>query len=628
MFDLVHKNQRLIKLVLFLIILTFMFWGVESYRGLGSNPNEVASVAGQSISAMEFQRAREQQRDRMREALGRGVDLDALDTSESRRELLDGLVDQRVLAAYAVRNNMAATDAQLRELIAGVPAFQDEGRFSKQRYESLLRAQNMTPAQYEAALRGDLVLQQLSSGLVDSSFVSRSQARRFAELRAETREVSELGFAAEAFMGQVKLAPDAAEAYYKANAARFRIPDRVMVEYVELGQEALAAQIPVSAEEVKAYFDANIAPRYEARVAARTKAEEILATLRREPQRFEELAKASSQDPGSAAGGGDLGWFGRGAMVKPFEDAVFRQKENEIGGLVESEFGFHIVKVTGVRKEGDTVERRASHILITAPQGGKSLEVARADIERDLRRQKVAKRFPEAADALTNVAYEQPDSLRPAAEKLGLKLVTTDWFTRDDPPAALNHPRLLGAIFSPESIKERRNSEPFEVAPGRLVAARVVEHKAPAERPFAEVRESITRELVSREADALAKKAGMDRLAALQAGKDAGGAWGAPRQVSRDSPAGLNPPAINPVFKVDPAKLPAYVGVDLPGGYAVYRVTRVTTPASIDANRLKSVEFGLARQSAREDYEALAKGLRARADVKINEALIEKRPGN
>lgn len=628
MFDLVHRNQRLIKVVLFLIILTFMFWGVESYRGLGSNPNEVANVGGYPITTMEFQRALERQRDRMREVLGRGADLAALDTDESRRELLDGLIDQRVLAAYAVRNNMAATDEQLRELIASVPAFHEEGRFSKQRYETLLRSQNMSPAQYEAGLRSDLVLQQLASGLVESSFVSRSQAQRFAQLRAETREVSELGFTAEAFRGQVKLAADAAEAYYKQNTSRFRIPDRVMVEYVELAQEALAAQIPIPAEEVKAYFDANLAPRYEARTAARAKAEELLAALRKEPQRFEELAKANSQDPGSAANGGDLGWFARGAMVKPFEDAVFRQKENEIGGLVESEFGFHIVKVTGVRKEGGTVERRASHILINAPQGGKSLEAARADIERDLRREKVARRFPEAADTLTNVAYEQPDSLRPAADRLGLKLVTTDWFTRDDPPPALAHPRLLAAIFSPESLKERRNTEPFEVAPGRLVAARVVDHKAPAERPFAEVKEAITKELVAREAEALAKKAGMEKLAALQAGKGAGAAWSAPRQVSRDNPAGINPPAINPIFKVDPAELPAYVGVDLPGGYAIYRVTRVTTPANIDANRLKSVEFGLARQSAREDYAALARGLRARSEVKVNAALIEKRAGN
>jgi peptidyl-prolyl cis-trans isomerase D len=627
MFDLVHKNKRFIQTILFLIILTFLFWGVESYRGLGSNPNEVASVGGYPITQMEFQRSLEQQKDRMREVLGRGANLDALDTNESRRELLDGLINQRVLASYAVKHNMAATDQQLRELIASVPAFQDDGRFSKERYETLLRAQNMSPAQYEASLRSDLVLQQLSSGLVDSSFVSRTEARRFAEMRAETREVSELAFAAGAFTNQVKLPPDAAEAYFKANAPRFRIPDQVKVEYVELSQESLAQSLPVSADEVKAYYQANIAPKYEERAAARRKADEIAATLRKEPQRFEELAKSASQDPGSAAGGGDLGWFGRGSMVKPFEDAVFRQKENEIGGPVESEFGFHVVKVTGVRKTGEQVERRASHILITAPQGGKPFEAARADIERDLRRQKVGKRFPEAADQLSNLAYEQPDTLQPAVEKLGLKIGTTDWFTPENAPAMLANPKLVSAIFASDSLKERRNTELVEVAPGRLVVARVVEHRPPTQRPFDEVKAEITRELVAREADALAKKAGMEKLAALQAGKDAGGAWSPARSVSRENPAGLNPPAVNPVFRVDAAKLPAYVGVDVPGGYAVYRVSKVTVPQNLDENRVKAVEFALARQAAREDYEALAKGVRARSKVEINAAALEKRGG-
>jgi peptidyl-prolyl cis-trans isomerase D len=626
MFDLVHKNKRLIQTVLFLIILSFMFWGVESYRGLGTQPNEVANVGGSVITTMELQRAVEQQKDRMREVLGRSADLSMLDTDATRRELLDGLISQRVLGMYAVKNNMAATDEQLRDLIASVPAFQEEGKFSKARYETLLRSQNMTPAQYEASLRSDLVLQQLGTGLVESSFVSRTEARRLAELRAETREVSELAFPADAYVKQVKLAPDAAESFYKANPARFRIPDRVRVEYVELSQDAIAALVPVGADEVKAVYEASIAPKFAQRTAARKQADELAATLRKEPQRFEELAKANSQDPGSAANGGDLGWFGRGAMVKPFEDAVFRQKENEIGGPVESEFGFHIVKVTGVRKAGDQAERRASHILITAPQA-KSLEASRPDIERDLRRQKVGKKFPEAADTLTNLAYEQPDTLQPAVEKLGLKLGVTDFFSQESPPPLFANPRLLAAVFSPESLKERRNTEPVEIAPGRLVVARVIEHKAPAQRPFEEVKAEIAKELTLREADALAKKAGMDALAALQAGKDPGAGWSTPRAVSRENPAGLNPPAVNPIFRADASKLPAYVGVDLPGGYAVYRVSRVGVPPNLDENRLRSVEFGLARQAAREDYEALAKGLRSRAKVEINAAALEKKGG-
>jgi len=278
--------------------------------------------------------------------------------------------------------------------------------------------------------------------------------------------------------------------------------------------------------------------RLRERAAARQKAEELVATLRKEPQRFEELAKSSSQDTGSATNGGDLGWFGRGAMVKPFEDAVFRQKENEVGAPVESEFGFHVVKVTGIRKAGDTVERRASHILIAAPPGGKDFESARADIERDLRRQKIGKRFPEAADALTNLAYEQPDTLQPAVEKLSLKLATSDWFTRETAPAALASPKLLAAIFSDESLKNRRNTEPFEIAPGRLVVARVIDHKPPTVRPFEEVKARILKELAEREAVGLAKQAGMDRLTALQAGT-ATNVDGASGPLDFDSDAGF-----------------------------------------------------------------------------------------
>lgn len=627
MFDMVHKYKRLIQLVLFLIILSFMFWGVESYRGMGSVPNEIADVGGYKITTFELERAMEQQKDRMREVLGRGADVSALDTPESRKELLDGLINQRLLTGYAVRRNMAATDQQLRELIGSVPAFQDEGRFSKERYATLLRAQNLTPAQYEASLRGDLVLQQLSGGVVDSSFVSRTTARRFAELRAESREVQELAFNAPAFTAQVKLAPDAAEAYYKANPRLFELPDQVRVEFVELSQDALAEAAAVSEDEIKAYYEANLAPAYRQRAAARQQAEALVATLRKEPQRFEELAKAQSQDPGSAASGGDLGWFGRGSMVKPFEDAVFRQKENEIGGPVESEFGFHVVKVTGVRKAGETVERRASHILLTAPPGGRDFQSARPDIERDLRRQKVGKRFPEAADTLTNLAYEQPDTLEPVAEKLGLKRRTSEWFTRAAPPPVLANDKLLAAVFSAESLKERRNTDPFEVSPGRLVVARVVDHRAPTLRPFEEVKAGIAKDLVEREAAALAKQAGMDKLAALQSGKDASAAWSAPRKVTRENPAGLNPAAVAPVFRVDAGRLPAFVGIDVPGGYALYRVNSSSVPETIDANQLKSAAFGLARQAAREDYEAFAKGLRERSKVEIKASALE-RPGS
>jgi peptidyl-prolyl cis-trans isomerase D len=623
MFDLVHKHKRLIQVILGLIIVSFAFFGIETFKGLASNANEVAEVAGYSITQQEFQRAQQQQQDRFRQILGRNFDPAALDTAAARKELLDGIIGQRLLGTYAYKNNMVATDQQLRELIASVPNFQQDGKFSRALYESVLRAQGITPARYEQDLRGDLVLQQLTSGFVDSSFVAKTTARRFAELRGETREVAAAVVNGAAFASQVKVTPEALEAYYKANARAFEVPERVKVEYVELSRDGLAAQEPVTAEEVKAYYEANIAPQFKVRAEARGKAEALTARVKKDPAQFEALAKAESQDPGSAGNGGDLGWFARGSMVKPFEDAVFRQKEGEIGGPVESEFGFHIVRVTGVRKnEKGTEERRASHILITAPQGGKSFEAARPEIEKELRDQRIAKRFPEATDTLSNLVYEQSESLQPAADRFKVALRKTEFFSRADAPPPFNNARVQAAVFSDDAIRNRRNTEVFEVAPGRVVAARVIDHKAATVRPFEEVKAQVQQMVQENEAVVAAKKSGMERLAALQAGQDAKVAWSAPKSVTRENPAGIDPPALGPIFRVDPAKLPAYVGIDLPGGYGLYRVSRVTVPGNVDPNQLKAAEFGLSRQDAREDYEAFVQGLRARNKVKINETAL------
>jgi len=278
-------------------------------------------------------------------------------------ELLDGMISQRVLALYAVKQHMQVSDEQLRDAIAGIPAFQEDGKFSLARYRTLLQAQNLTEAQFEHDMRSDLVLQQLSGGVADSAFVAKNVARRFAEAREQKREVSQITLTPEEFRSKVKIAPDAVEAYYKANQKEFESPEQVRVEYVVLNRDLLAQRETVSPEEVKAVYEQSFAARYKERAAVRAKIEEILAEARKNPEKFAELAKKHSQDPGSAPQGGDLGYFGRGAMVKPFEDAAFKLKEGEISPVVESEFGFHIIKLTGTRKgDGGVEERSASHI--------------------------------------------------------------------------------------------------------------------------------------------------------------------------------------------------------------------------------------------------------------------------
>ncbi|MCZ7564427.1 MAG: peptidylprolyl isomerase [Burkholderiales bacterium] len=435
----------------------------------------------------------------------------------------------------------------------------------------------------------------------------------------------------ERFRDEVKLAPDAVEAYYQANPREFESPEQLRAEFVVLSQAAMAEREQVSTSEVRAFYDQTMAPQYEERVAARRRIEALLAELRKDPGRFAELAKTHSQDQGSAQEGGALGFIARGAMVKPFEDAVFRLKQGDISPVVETEFGLHIIHLTGIRRgEGGAEERSASHILITAPKDARPFEEARADIEAELKRQRLLKKFPEAAETFSNIAYEQPDSLQPLAERFGLKIERSGWLARpaekEDGPLA--NARLRAALFGDDAIRNKRNTEAVEVSPGTLVVARVFEHRPAAQRPLAEVREEIRRQLTEREAQALARKAGEARLAELRAGKDAGIKWSAPKTVSRENPGTLDRGAQSAVFGADASKLPSYAGVPLGAlGFALFRISQVTPATELGDQRLTASQFGLARLEAREDYRGFLEGLRSRTDVQINEQNIAPRGG-
>jgi peptidyl-prolyl cis-trans isomerase D len=313
-------------------------------------------------------------------------------------------------------------------------------------------------------------------------------------------------------------------------------------------------------------------------------------------------------------------------MVKPFEDAVFKLRENEVSPIVETEFGFHVIRVTGVRKAegGKGEERRASHILVTAPGDAKDFEAVRADIERDLRRQRAQKRFAELAEQFSNMAYEQPDGLVPLAERFKVRLATTDWFARGTAPPPLNA-KLVTALFGDDALRNKRNTEAVEIAPGRVVVARVLEHKPAALRPLEEVRAGILKRLTDEEALKLARAAGVERLKKLQAGEATATTWGLARSVSRENPIGMDPRAVPPVFRADPTKLPVYVGVDLqPAGYGLYRISKVTEAKTVDDAKLRAIDAGLARQEARDGYQAFVDSLRSRAKISINEANLKK----
>ena len=621
MFDFIQKNKRVAQVVLAVVMIPFAFFGLESYTGSMSARDDVATVDGVGITQREFAEELREQQERLRAAFGRGIDAAAFDTPEARRALLEQMVARRLVADAALRGRLAVSDESLREAIAGMPAFQSEGAFSRPQYEALLRAQGMTPQTFEARMRHDLSLAQLTRAVAETAIVSRTVAERTGALLEQRREVAEALIPAQAYLPQVKLTEAQLKAHYDANPAEFRIPERVRAEYLVLSAEALGRQAEVPEAELKAAYEARAAQyrvdeqRRASHILVKTReeAERLAAEARRNPARFAELAQKHSQDPGSAPKGGDLGLFGRGMMVPAFEQAAFRQKEGEIGEPVQSDFGWHVIRVTGVQAAR-----------------GRSFQEVRAELAAELGRQLGARRFAEAAEAFSNTVYEQSDSLKPAAERFKLPLQTSGWITRT--PAAeagvLANAKLLGALFAEDSVKSRRNTDAVEVAANVLVAARVLEHQPQAQKKFEEVRAAIEQSLRAAEAARLARKEGEAKLAELRrGGAGAGLQWGAPKAVSRRSPQAVPAGALRQIMAADPAKLPAHVGAERgTEGYVLYRVARVLEPAARTAPQ-QAAELERAAQAAgAQQLEAYVASLRARADVAVHAANLEKKP--
>ncbi|HHV49114.1 MAG TPA: peptidylprolyl isomerase [Rhodocyclaceae bacterium] len=619
MFDAVRNNKKIVQVFLVLIALPFAFFGVESFRDGGAGV-DVAKVGEIKISQQEFQQAVREQQDRLRGQLGE-LDPKVLDNPEFRQAILDDLIDQRLLFQEARKRHLFASDDAVRQAIMAVEAFQDNGQFSQQRYEALLSAQGMSPAGFEAQVRQDLALQQLAGTIGRSGIVSQRVTDKVLALQSEARHVQEFVLPVENYVAKVKLEDGAAKKFYDENTEQFRTPDQAKVEYVVLTPESLAVE--VSEAEIKAWYDGHkeryqqpeerrashilIAAEKLGKDKARQKAEEVLREVQAKPAAFAELARKHSDDPGSASQGGDLGFFGRGMMVKPFEDATFALRDGEVSGIVESDFGFHIIKLTG------------QHVAREKP-----LAEVRGEIERELKSSAVARKFAEAAESFSNMVYEQSDSLQPVADQFKLKIQRSDWIGREANPAAgvLGNAKLLSAVFSDDTIQNKRNTEAVEVAQNTLVAARIAEYQPASVQPLAGLQATIEKLLVNQEAQKLARADGEARLAALQSGTDKL-AWGADKVVSRMDARLLPPQAAPLVFRMDKSKLPGYAGVDLPGkGYALYRLSKVTPGAALDTARRQGLQGQLRSLAAQQEVAMYLSALRARYKVDVNEKAL------
>ena len=633
MFEYIRTHQRLMQFLLLLIIFpSFAFFGIESYtRSQAAAGAAVATVAGQQVMQAELDADLRDQLDKFRQSYGAQFDPKLMNTPEVKQNVLDELIARKAVAAEVKSNKLLITDQILQQAILATPGLvKADGTFDADKYKAILASRGMSPAMYEQSLRQDMALEQLINAVQNTSIVPKTVAERFAMISEQEREVQALTFKASDFTSQVKITDEMVKAFYDKNAAQFEIPEMIKAEYVVLSNDVLADQVTVTDAEIQEFYKNNtkaysvdeqrrashilIAVGKDASAAdkekAKAKADALLAELRKNPSAFAKLAKENSQDPVSAERGGDLDFFGKGAMVKPFEEAAFKLSKGQISDVVQSDFGFHIIEVTDIK-----------------PAVVKPLEDVKAQIAADIKKQKASKAYAEAAETFGNMVYEQSDSLKAVADKLKLKIDTADQLTRQGNPAApatnlTNNPKFLKAIFADDVVKKKHNTEAIEVAPNTMIAGRMVEYKPATKRPLDEVKAMIVARLTQTEAGNLAEKEGKAKLAALKQA-DATTGFSDVKVVSRAKQQDLPAQAMAQIMKADTQKLPAFVGVSLgDAGYAVYRISKVNAGTPDPAKRA-SEGAQVANLQSQQDLLAYIELLKKKAKVTVNKAALE-----
>lgn len=596
MFDFVRKHTKIMQFLLFLLIFpSFVLFGLEGYSRMREKGTVVASVNGTDILQPELENAHKLQVDRMRAAMP-NLDPKMFDSAIAKQATLDRLVREHLLQVAAQKMHLSVSDQRLANELQQNPNIaglrRPDGSLDLERYRQLLATQGLTPESFEAQVRSDLSTRQVMAGLGITSFATPALADVTLNAFYEKRQIQVAKFLASDFMTQIKPTDAELEDYYKANGEKFKSPEHADVDYVILDLASIQKTVSVPESELKTFYEQNLArlanleerrashilinadksaPAAE-RDKARAKAQEILATLKQSPEKFAELAKKFSQDTGSANKGGDLDFFARGAMVKPFEDVAFALKKGETSDVVESEFGFHIIRVTDIKQPKQ-----------------KSFEESRASLETDAKRQLAQRKFAEAAEQFTNLVYEQSDSLKPAADKLKLEIQHAKGVGTEPVPAAsgkaMNNPKLLAAIFSSDTIEKKRNTEAIELAPNVLASARIANYEPARTLPLADVKDKVRQQLVAQKALERAKQEGQSNLAQWKAAPEKA-KLAASVVVSREQKQQLSDAVVEAALRANTQTLPAWVGVDLgSNGYAVVKVEKILPRETVDASQ-------------------------------------------
>jgi peptidyl-prolyl cis-trans isomerase D len=499
--------------------IAFSFFGLNWYFQSDSRIF-AATVNGVDIPLGEHQRAYQLLRAQVQERLGGAYDPALINEAALKKSALEQLIRDQLLLQDAEAAGFAISPQLVAARIGAVQGFQEDGRFSKERYERALRLQGMNPTEFEWRLSREMLTQQIVNGIAGTAAPTATTADMAYQLQGQQRRFSHLTLPLARFTDQVEISDEDISAWYDSHLDAFMTPERVRVQYLELRAEDIEMPDDIDEEVLRQLYedqpDRFITPEErQARhilislpadadddtvAAARAEAEAILQRLD-DGEDFGELARTESDDPGSASNGGDLGFFGRGLMTPEFELAVFELEKGGRSDIVRSPFGFHIIELTDIR-----------------PEVVRPFEEARAELVAEYQAEQRSEQFYDRSELLANLVFEQPDTLQAAADALELEVQTSDWLTREGGAGIGEYPQVAAMAFQAEILEGGANSEPVEISTEHLVVIRNLEHEPATARPLDDVREDVQQQLLDSRARELARVHGDELLARLRGG--------------------------------------------------------------------------------------------------------------
>jgi len=619
----------LATLILVGVTIPFVFWGIDEYLRVAKEV-VVAEIDGEEVSLREFQHSYQRYRQRLQSLFGSNFDPKLFDETQLKKETLDQLVDTRLLLQLGQRTGMRISNEQVAAAIQGEEAFQKDGKFAATLYEQRLKSSGLNPVTFEEQLRQGLLTEQLQQMVSGSAFVTTQELEKAARLEGQQRNIAYTTLPIDPVKPTIQISDEEIKKHYEGHRDQYTTPEQVKIAYLDLSLDELAKKAAVTDEDLRGFYQAHVAdyaypeqrsashilvevPKNAsaAEVETATKKAEEFAKLARQGESFEKIVKEHSDDPGSKGEGGQTGFFVRGVMEKPFEDAAFSMKPGEISDPVRTDFGYHVIRLNEI-KEGRT----------------KSFEEVRGEVEKAYRQEQAEKVFYDQLEQLEQLTYENPDDLQAAADALGLTIQESDYFTRGGGKGFMANPKVLAAAFSPEVLEEGQNSEPLELESTRVMVLRLRDHKPAASRPLEEVRKEIVDTLTLEKAKEVVADRGKKLLERLKGGEDRAAMaqqeqlkWEEAMGVDRESPK-VNHAVLREAFKIGrPAQKPLFGSVQLgTGDIVLFAVLNVQDPEpeAIDEKTKNTLRDSLKGSKSQQDWQDFMGEIRRGAKINLS----------